>query len=181
MAKPSDPKPKKPRDPTPSEILLQHEEFLQFQACQSAAKARGDDEADLYFEELLMELHAVPSVSQLQGLPPVTDPADERNFVTDQVNWVRRTGETPLEFLTRMYRHPFVDRKDRIAAARAVQDYVHQKLPTVAVLKNDQAGHRHYTGIREKLAQRLSGLAKSVGASSQGSSPPGNAAKGPKR
>jgi len=178
-----DAKPKKPRakEKEPTDILLETEELLQLQAAQAAAKARGDEQADMYFEELLMELHAVPGKSQLQGLAAV-EPTDERSFVVDQVNWIRRTGETPLEFLTRMYRHPFVDRKDRISAARAVQEYVHQKLPHVSVLKEetDPNAQRLRTGVREKLAQRLAGLAKGLGASSQGSSKTGPAAKGPK-
>lgn len=178
---PPDPKPRKQREPT--DILLEKEELSLLQQAQAAAKGREDADADLYIEELLMELQAVPARSQLAGLPPVTDPADDKHFITDQVNWIRRTGETPLEFLTRMYRHPFVDRKDRISAAKAVQDYVHQKLPSVAVLRSeaDPNATRAYTGIREKLTERLRGLAKGLGPGSQGPSKAGNAARGPKR
>lgn len=43
--------------------------------------------------------------------------------------WVKSRGWTPLEYLTHTYRNPWQETKDRIAAAKAVLDFVHKKLP----------------------------------------------------
>ncbi len=46
------------------------------------------------------------------------------------IKWIQQTGETPLEFLAATYRDDAVKVGERIAAARALLDYVHRKLPT---------------------------------------------------
>lgn len=43
--------------------------------------------------------------------------------------WVQSTGWTPVEFLTHTYRNGFQRMEHRIAAAKAVLDYAHRKLP----------------------------------------------------
>lgn len=43
--------------------------------------------------------------------------------------WVKSRGWTPLEYLTFTFRNPWQKTSDRIAAAKAVMDYVHKKLP----------------------------------------------------
>jgi hypothetical protein len=47
---------------------------------------------------------------------------------TDGEVWVKASGFTPLEFLTYAYRNVLNDTKDRIAAAKAVLEYVHVPL-----------------------------------------------------
>lgn len=43
--------------------------------------------------------------------------------------WVKNSGLTPVEFLTRTYRNGFQPMQHRISAAKAVLDYAHRKLP----------------------------------------------------
>lgn len=43
--------------------------------------------------------------------------------------WVKSRGWTPLEFLCHTYRNPWQKTSDRISAAKAVMEYIHQKLP----------------------------------------------------
>lgn len=45
------------------------------------------------------------------------------------IKWIQQTGETPLEFLAATYRNDGVKVGERIAAARALLDYVHRKVP----------------------------------------------------
>lgn len=45
------------------------------------------------------------------------------------IKWIQQTGETPLEFLAATYRDDAVKVGERIAAARALLDYVHRKVP----------------------------------------------------
>lgn len=53
--------------------------------------------------------------------------------------WVRASGWTPLEMLTNCYRNPWQRMSDRIAAARAVLDYAHKKLPAELKLSGNPA------------------------------------------
>lgn len=45
------------------------------------------------------------------------------------VRWIQQTGQTPLEFLADTYRDDANRPGDRIAAARAMLDFVHRKVP----------------------------------------------------
>ncbi len=65
------------------------------------------------------------------SLPPwCIDASGESALGTqDEVDWVKASGWTPLEFLTHAYRNPFQKMENRISAAKAVLDYTHRKLP----------------------------------------------------
>lgn len=52
--------------------------------------------------------------------------------------WVRSSGWTPIEFLARTYRNGFQPMQHRIAAAKAILDYTHRKLPTRIDLKTEE-------------------------------------------
>lgn len=54
-------------------------------------------------------------------------PSELGNDDTDL--WVKNSGMTPVEFLTRTYRNGFQPMQHRISAAKAVLDYAHRKLP----------------------------------------------------
>lgn len=47
----------------------------------------------------------------------------------DVATWTAASGWTPIEFLTHTYRNPWQKTQDRIAAAKAVLEYNHRKLP----------------------------------------------------
>lgn len=47
----------------------------------------------------------------------------------DIATWTVASGWTPVEFLTHLYRNPWQKTQDRIAAAKAVLEYNHRKLP----------------------------------------------------
>jgi hypothetical protein len=47
----------------------------------------------------------------------------------DIATWTAASGWTPVEFLTHLYRNPWQKTQDRIAAAKAVLEYNHRKLP----------------------------------------------------
>lgn len=71
------------------------------------------------------------------GFPDQTDGLDDVTAAT--VNWITSSGETPLEYLAGVYRDGDSETKtsDRIAAARALMEYVHRKLPTKTEVKTD--------------------------------------------
>ncbi len=50
------------------------------------------------------------------------------NSRSPEEEWVSETGETPLEFLTSVFRDPLNDMRDRLTAARSVMEYAHKKL-----------------------------------------------------
>lgn len=58
----------------------------------------------------------------------------------DEVDWVKASGWTPLEFLTHTYRNGFQRMEHRIAAAKAVLDYAHRKLPARVEISGNVAG-----------------------------------------
>jgi hypothetical protein len=63
--------------------------------------------------------------------PPKSElPAPEDvTLITPEQEWVRSAGWTPLEYLTNAYRNPFIKHGERIAAAKAVLDYMHKRMP----------------------------------------------------
>ena len=69
------------------------------------------------------------------GLPSQAEGLDDTQAAT--IRWLQTSGETPLEFLTSVYRddNPDVKTSDKIAAARALLDYVHRKVPTQVEVK----------------------------------------------
>lgn len=91
------------------------------------------------------------------GLPSQAEGLDTTQAAT--VRWLESSGETPLEYLTSVYRDdtPDVRVSDKIAAARALLDYVHRKVPATIEIKGpssedlaDQAAIVREAG--EKLA-----------------------------
>jgi hypothetical protein len=58
------------------------------------------------------------------------------NDIREVVDWVQRTGETPIEYLVKTYRSSSAKTLDRISAARAVLDFVHRKMPTTVETKD---------------------------------------------
>lgn len=92
------------------------------------------------------------------GLPSQAEGLDTTQAAT--VRWLESSGETPLEYLTSVYRDdtPEVRVSDKIAAARALLDYVHRKVPATVEIKGpssedlaDQAAIVREAG--EKIAQ----------------------------
>ena len=69
------------------------------------------------------------------GLPSQAEGLDTTQAAT--VRWLESSGETPLEYLTSVYRDdtPDVRVSDKIAAARALLDYVHRKVPATIEVK----------------------------------------------
>ena len=47
----------------------------------------------------------------------------------DDVTWIKAQGWTPLEMLVHTYRNPWQPIQHRVAAAKAVLEYIHKKLP----------------------------------------------------
>jgi hypothetical protein len=64
---------------------------------------------------------------------------------TTEEAWIKAQGWTPLEYLTHTYRNPWQETKDRIAAAKAVLEYVHRKLPQRIELQGDITETRKLT------------------------------------
>ena len=58
--------------------------------------------------------------------------------IREIVDWVQRTGETPVEFLAKTYRSTSAKTGDRIAAARSLLDFVHRKMPQTIDVKDDR-------------------------------------------
>jgi hypothetical protein len=73
-----------------------------------------------------------------QGDRLVIMPPPVGNDIMEVVDWIQRTGETPIEFLTKTYRSSSAKTQDRITAARALMDYVHRKMPHTIDVKDDR-------------------------------------------
>lgn len=69
------------------------------------------------------------------GLPNQAEGLDDTQAAT--IRWLQTSGETPLEYLTSVYRNDDseVRTSDKIAAARALLDYVHRKVPAQIEVK----------------------------------------------
>jgi hypothetical protein len=52
------------------------------------------------------------------------------------IDWIQRTGETPIEYLTKTYRSSSAKTEHRISAARTLMDYVHRKMPHTIDVKD---------------------------------------------
>lgn len=83
----------------------------------------SDAEVQAWIEAAMM-VGAESSPSELAAFSTVLKDLPEAD-----AEWVRSSGWTPLEFLTRTYRNPHVRIGERISAAKAVLDYAHRKLP----------------------------------------------------
>lgn len=59
--------------------------------------------------------------------------------IREVVDWIQRTGETPIEFLAKTYRSKNAKLNDRISAARSLLDFVHRKMPQTIDVKDDRA------------------------------------------
>lgn len=66
-----------------------------------------------------------------QELPPFAVDASGPSQLgaQDVATWTAASGWTPIEFLTHAYRNPWQRMEHRIAAAKAVLEYNHRKLP----------------------------------------------------
>lgn len=141
---------------------MQAEEIASLEVQCEAAKERGDEEAKAFYDAMLKDIRE--HIPKETGLPALSDEdqKDAGTWLKDQVNWVHRTGETPMEFLVRMYRNPLVSMEDRIKAALGARDLVHPKVPSTNFLKEKGNGDNdaRNADIRTKLAERLSGLAR---------------------
>lgn len=63
------------------------------------------------------------------GLPSQAEGLEDTQAAT--IRWLQMTGDTPLEYLTNIYRddNPDISIGNKIAAAKALLDYVHRKIP----------------------------------------------------
>lgn len=155
-----DGKPRKPSVPKDTiDAARRAEEQAQLDAQAEAAKA-GEEEDGHDFAESRKIFFEGPGKSGLEQL----NAAGLDQDVAEQVAWLRRTGETPLEFLARCYRNPLVGIKERIAAARGALEYVHRKMPQQVKLQGDPnnplAANLTVQTARDKLVDRLSRLAQ---------------------
>ena len=98
------------------------------------------------------------------GLPSQAEGLDDTQAAT--IRWLQTSGETPLEYLTSVYRddNPDVRTSDKIAAARALLDYVHRKVPQQVEVKGPSAEETNTSAaivrdIGEQLA-RLAAISK---------------------
>jgi len=69
-------------------------------------------------------------VNRIEDLLSIGIGDSELRDPLEDESWVRSTGKTPLEFLTAVYRHPLVQMRDRISAAKTVVEYTHMKKPS---------------------------------------------------
>jgi len=80
------------------------------------------------------------------------------------IDWVQATGPTPVETLTKIYRSTTERTADRIAAAKAVMDLVHRKIPSVSEVITHDAGddEQHIEMLRKIEALLLSEKTASI-------------------
>lgn len=86
-------------------------------------------------KERKMLAHALGLKQGGNGLPSQAEGLDDTQAAT--IRWLQTSGETPLEYLTSVYRNDDseVRTSDKIAAARALLDYVHRKVPAQIEVK----------------------------------------------
>lgn len=111
-----------PPEPAPG-AAEPYEHFMQRQSyytqyCNKMLQARDE------YRDMSEKLTVMP--------PPVGED------IREVVDWVQRTGETPIEFLAKTYRSASAKTTDRISAARALLDYVHRKMPQTIDVKDDR-------------------------------------------
>ncbi len=64
-------------------------------------------------------------------MSPAASELDPELFAdTLEKAWLASQGWTPLEFLAKAYRNPYVPVKERISAAGKLLEYVHKRIPT---------------------------------------------------
>ena len=88
------------------------------------------------------------------------EPPPVGNDIREVIDWVQRTGETPIEYLVKTYRSSSSKTMDRISAARAVMDYVHRKMPHTIDVKDDRASKEteaQNAELIKRVEQLLSG------------------------
>ena len=121
-----------PNEPAPGSSE-EYEQFMQRQSYYTK-----------YLNKMIMardEYHALTDKLAVEP-PPVG------NDIREVVDWVQRTGETPIEYLVKTYRSSSAKTLDRISAARAVLDFVHRKMPTTVETKDT-------TESKEREAQSI--------------------------
>lgn len=96
-----------------------------------------------------------------KGLPSQAEGLDDTQAAT--VRWLQSSGETPLEYLASVYRsdEEGVRVGDKIAAARALLDYVHRKVPAQVEIRgpsNEEVAEN--AAIIRDIGDRLAELAK---------------------
>lgn len=95
------------------------------------------------------------------GLPNQAEGLDDTQAAT--VRWLQSSGETPLEYLASVYRasDETVRVSDRIAAARALLDYVHRKVPQQVEVKGPSSEETaEHAAIVKDIGAQLAKLAQ---------------------
>ena len=95
-----------------------------------------------------------------QGDKLVVLPPPVGNDIVEVIDWIQRTGETPIEYLTKTYRSTSAKTQDRITAARALMDYVHRKMPHTIDVKDDRKNaetEESQAALLKKVEELLSG------------------------
>ena len=99
------------------------------------------------------------------GLPDQGEGLDDAQAST--VRWICATGESPLEYLTSIYRSEDKGIKvsDRIAASKALLDFVHKRLPSKVETKVEDAkiNVNAIKGLSAKELDALEALLKKAG------------------
>lgn len=86
--------------------------------------------------------------------PPVGDD------IVEVIDWIQRTGETPIEYLTKTYRSSSAKTEHRISAARTLMDYVHRKMPHTIDVKDTRKNAEQEAAnsdLLKKIEEMLSG------------------------
>lgn len=111
-----------PPEPAPGPTEA-YEQFMQRQA---------------YYTKYLNQVIIARDESRALGDRLAIMPPPVGNDIVEVIDWIQRTGETPIEFLTKTYRSSSAKIADRITAARALMDYVHRKMPHTIDVKDDR-------------------------------------------
>jgi hypothetical protein len=111
-----------PNEPAPGATEA-YENFMQRQAYYTK-----------YLNSVILARDEYRAQSDKLAIEPPAVGADIREVV----DWVQRTGETPIEYLVKTYRSSSSKTQDRISAARAVIDYVHRKMPHTIDVKDER-------------------------------------------
>lgn len=95
----------------------------------SAGRAKKPEPADEAKKTVTPDI--TPDLLDQIRMVPTGRPSDLPilNPESPEAQWVLAQGQSPVEFLTTVYRNSWLPVEQRVSAAKAVLEYVHRKLP----------------------------------------------------
>lgn len=112
-----------------------------------------------YYTRYLNDMMLAREEFKADGERLIVMPPPVGEDIKGVVDWVQRTGDTPIEFLAKTYRSSSAKMTDRITAAKSLMDYIYRKMPQTIDVKDDRAKEEmmaQQNELLKKVEQMLS-------------------------